>query len=127
MKETKVTPRTKQDQYKGTCGDICWAALGVADIEIEVATSYNKDSESTGQWSVVEIILHDGNQAVSNDIRISFWAENLEKILKIFFKKRRKKGTNTPMEKNGGGKERRKKKEIVGSLTVSSFPEEKMK
>ena len=84
MKETKVTPRTKQDQYEETCGDICWAALGVADIEIEVATSYNKDSESTGQWSVVEIILHDGNQADSNDIRISLWAENLEKILKNF-------------------------------------------
>ena len=108
MKETKVTPRTKQDQYEETCGDICWAALGVADIEIEVATSYNKDSESTGQWSVVEIILHDGNQAVSNDIRISFWAENLEKILKKFFL-RRKKGTDTPMEKNGGGRERREK------------------
>ena len=29
------------------------------------------------------------------------------------------------MEKNGGGRKRRKKK-IVGSLTVSSFPEEKM-
>ena len=95
MKETKVTPRTKQDQYKGTCGDICWAALGVADIEIEVATSYNKDSESTGQWSVVEIMLHDGNQVVSNDIRISFWAENLEKILKFFLKKK-KKGNQYP-------------------------------
>ena len=22
-KETKVTPRTKQDQHEGTCGDIC--------------------------------------------------------------------------------------------------------
>ena len=107
MKETKVTPRTKQDQYEETCGDICWAALGVADIEIEVAISYNKDSESTGQWSVVEIMLHDGNQAVSNDIRISFWAENLEKILNFFL--RRKKGTDTPMEKNGGGRERREK------------------
>ena len=34
MKETKVTPRTKQDQYEDTCGDSCCAALGVADIEL---------------------------------------------------------------------------------------------
>ena len=34
MKETKVTPRTKQDQYEDTCGDSCGAALGVADIEL---------------------------------------------------------------------------------------------
>ena len=34
MKETKVAPRTKQDQYEDTCGDICGAALGVADIEL---------------------------------------------------------------------------------------------
>ena len=27
---------------------------------IEVATSYNKDSESTEQRSIVEIVLHDG-------------------------------------------------------------------
>ena len=49
------------------------------------------------------------NQADSNDIRISSWAENLEKNPQKFFPTRKKKGTNTPDKKNGGGRKKQKK------------------
>ena len=49
------------------------------------------------------------NQADSNDIRISSWAENLEKNPPKNFPTRKKKGTNTPNKKNGGGMKKQKK------------------